>query len=413
MTVAAVAIVSYVLAQLLSRPFTNLRAALGGVATGDCDRYIFEKRNDEPGQDFHRFQQDACLCWAHNEGLAMRSRMKSKSRRSRPEIGVCLALALGAMLWACGLFRPSLQPSVVARSSDFVVVVAGSGDTLGSLAETYLGDRSKGWIIAEFNAVDRIRAGQQVVIPLRPVNAARVFADGYQTVPVLVYHRLTRNQRSDDRLVISAEAFTRQLSYLGDHGYRVIRLSDLARFIAGKAVVPPKSVVLTFDDGYKSVYKVAYPILRKYRFPATIFLYSDFVGAPAGLTWTEMKEMVASGLVDIQPHSKSHANLTITADGEDEAAYRRRVRQEIRHPARQIEKHLGLSIHSFAYPYGAANDTLIASLEAEGYAMGATVTRGGNASFAHPYLLRRTMIYGDDDIATFAKRLDVFRRLGS
>ena len=124
-----------------------------------------------------------------------------------------------------------------------------------------------------------------------------------------------------------------------------------------------------------------------------------------------MREMVGSGLIDIQPHSKTHSDLSRRQDGESDAAYRKRLNREVTHPARLIKKNLKLPIHTFAYPYGAENDAVVEAVKDADYRLAVTVTRGGNPSFAHPYVLRRTQIYCSDDLETFAKRLDIFERM--
>jgi peptidoglycan/xylan/chitin deacetylase (PgdA/CDA1 family) len=318
-----------------------------------------------------------------------------------------LALAAG-LAWGC--VAPT-DSRVVARSSDFVVVSVGANTTLRSLARAYLGDETLSYVIANFNDVSQVRIGQEIVIPLKPVNRAAVYPNGYQVVPILTYHRFVPKGQSCDRLAVSERSFARQLAYLRDNNYSVISFSQLADFVEGKAAIPPKSVVLTIDDGYKSAYDVAYPILRKFGQKATIFVYSEFVGASAGLTWAQMKEMAASKLIDIQPHSKTHSDLTIRLEGENEKAYLERIREEVRHPARAIERNLGLPIHTFSYPYGAEDDAVLDVVEAAGFRLGTTVTRGSNPSFAHPLALRRTQIYCDDDIKTFANRLNVFKKI--
>ena len=332
--------------------------------------------------------------------------MPTNRRRVRHSL---LLLGLTAVLaWGCA---PATDSTVIARSNDFFVVSAGSKDTLRTLAAAYLGDESLHGIIADFNDVSRVRSGQELVIPRRPVNRAAVYPNGYQMVPILTYHRFVPKKQRCDKLAVNAHAFAKQLAYLRDNNYAVINFSQLADFLEGKAAIPPKSVILTIDDGYRSAYDVAYPILRKFRQKATIFVYSDFIGAGAGLTWKQMKEMVASGLIDIQPHSITHSDLTIRFEGETDKAYRERIRQELRYPARQIKQRLGLPIHTFSYPYGAENDAVLATAEAAGYRLGTTVTRGSNPSFAHPFVLRRSQIYCDDDLRTFAKRLEVFKTL--
>src|SRR6185369_9796043 len=106
------------------------------------------------------------------------------------------------------------------------------------------------------------------------------------------------------------------------NGYKVLALKDLPAFLQGERALPAKTVVLTFDDGYESVYRHAFPVLRKHGFTATVFVYTDFVGAGDALTWSQIQEMHASGLVDIQAHSKTHVNLLERLPDETEARYR-------------------------------------------------------------------------------------------
>lgn len=314
-----------------------------------------------------------------------------------------------ALLWSCAPIAPDTQ--IIARNKDFLVLTAGPSDSLRSLAGKYLGDQTKGWVIAELNNVRRVKAGQEVVIPMRPLNRTGIFNNGYQTVPILTYHRFTAGSQRCDKLAVKEDAFVRQLAYLKDNGYRVIDFQELADFLAGRSPLRSKSVILSIDDGYRAAYDIAYPALKRAGMKATIFVYSNFIGAGAGLTWAQMREMVDSGMIDIQPHSKSHGDLTERQEGESLAGYRKRLMVEVTHPAKLIEKHLGLPIHTFSYPYGAENDDVVAAVEKAGYALGTTVTRGGNASFAHPKVLRRTQIYCGDDIKTFARRLETFENL--
>ena len=109
-----------------------------------------------------------------------------------------------------------------------------------------------------------------------------MYADGYQTVPILTYHRIGPAR---EPMVLTAEAFEAQLEYLKRNDYRVIRLGDLPDFLAGRRALPRRAVVITFDDGHVSSYEYAYPLLVKYGFPATYFLYTDFLGAKEGLSW--------------------------------------------------------------------------------------------------------------------------------
>jgi peptidoglycan/xylan/chitin deacetylase (PgdA/CDA1 family) len=338
------------------------------------------------------------------------SAMKATPRNAKRPRALQTAL-LALTLAACATAPPPRPPSPEPtsrkefRSEDFVVVVAADNDTSTQLAKRYLGDESYFWVIEDFNNARNFSAGQDVVIPLRPLNPSGVYYNGYQTVPILCYHRFGADR---SKMVVAPEDFARQLAYLFEHGYRVVRMSDVAEFLQGKRALPRRSVVITMDDGYKSVYQHAYPLLQKYRYPATIFVYSDYVGAREGLTWKEMKEMVDSGLVDIQPHSKTHSNLGIPQPDEDEAAYAARVATEVSVRLQEIDRNLGIPVHTFAYPYGDTNKGVIDRLKQRDYRMAVTVQAGGNAAFAYPYMLQRSMVYGDQDIEAFRKQLDAF-----
>lgn len=297
--------------------------------------------------------------------------------------------------------------SDVARGKEYVVLTAKQNDTFQSLASQYLGDKSKGWMLADFNKTEKVVAGQQIVIPLVHPNPVGVYSDGYQTVPILTYHRFGSKR---ERMVVTSEAFTSQMAYLRDNGYRVIPLSSLLPFLKGEAALPQRSVVITLDDGYRSSHEIAYPILKKFGFPATIFIYSDFVGARDAMSWGAMRDMTASGLIDFQPHSKSHPHLAHRQRQESSGAYQARIAEEIKAPGQKIHQQLGQPLYSFAYPYGETNDLIIAELKDNNYQLGVTVHTGGNPAFAYPFRLRRTMIYGDRDLDSFAKTLEVFKQ---
>ncbi len=302
---------------------------------------------------------------------------------------------------------PVVAGPVLNRDADFALVVVAEGETPATLAQRYLGNANQGWQIREFNSADALRPGQIAVIPLRPRNASGVYKNGYQTVPILCYHRFGNRV---SRLSVSQAAFEAQMDYLAQQGYQVVSLRQLARFLDGKEALPPKAVALTIDDGYRSTYEIAYPILRKHGFPATVFLYSDFVGASDALNWAQMKEMTASGLIDIEPHSKTHANLTLKLAGENEARYRDRIRREVDAPVALLRDRLTEPSFTFAYPYGDVNELVVELLQRQNIHQGVTVTPGGNAFFAYPYMLRRSMVFGGEDLDAFKAKLATFTR---
>lgn len=291
---------------------------------------------------------------------------------------------------------------VLARDAQFAIVVVQPGEDLAQLAQRWLGDRTRRELIADFNQVDEAKPGQTLAIPLKNRNPFGVRASGAPAITILAYHRF--GPRANN-LTVTPTAFEAQMTYLATHGYTVVPIARLPAYLEGREPMPRKAVVITIDDGYRSTFDVAYPILRKHGFPATVFLYSDFVGAPDALSWAQMKEMTASGLVDLQPHSKTHSNLTARQADEKEARYRERVRREVEAPVDVLRTQLGASSVAFAFPYGDVNDVVVGELRAKGVKLGMTVTAGGNAFFAPPFMLRRTMIFGGDDLEAFAAKL--------
>ena len=299
---------------------------------------------------------------------------------------------------------------MLGRDDDFVILAARPGDTLASLAERYLGDAGKAWWIAQFNNIATLRAGQIVVVPLRQRNPIGVAASGYQTVPILCYHRFgSRNSK----LNVTQAAFEQQMDFLAKNGYTVVTLARVARFLEGKEALPAKSVAITIDDGYRSTYEIAYPVLKKYNFPATVFLYTDFVGASDAMTWTQMKDMMASGIIEIQPHSKSHANLTLRLPSENDARYKDRIKREVDAPITVLKERLAQKSFTYAYPYGDVNEYVVDLLVKDSVTQGVTVTPGGNPFYAYPYMLRRSMVFGNEDLDAFKAKLVTFVRTAS
>lgn len=331
-----------------------------------------------------------------------------------------IAIALLGLLGGCAAVAPptagegqAAMPAatgpVLARNDRLLIYETAPGDTLQSIAERFLGSAERGWEIADFNGIRSAQAGRVVVVPLRPINPAGIGRDRYQTVPILCYHRLGAG---NGKMVVSTANFAAQLDWLARNDYRVVRLKDLGEFLEGKRALPRRAVVITFDDGYASVYRQAYPLLKKYGFPATVFVYTDFVGAGSdALSWTQMQEMVASGLVDVQGHSKSHSNLIQRLAGESDERYRERVDAEIRVPREVIRQRLQVPVTDYAYPYGDVNEVALEALARHGYQLAATVNPGGNPFFAQPFMLRRTMIYGDHDLEDFKAKLQVQREI--
>ena len=304
---------------------------------------------------------------------------------------------------------PSAVGRVLGRSERFVIYQPAVGDTLRSISARFLGAESRDWIVADFNGIAQAEVDRPLVVPLKPINPLGVYADQYQTVPILCYHRFGGG---GGKMTVSAANFAAQLDWLARNDYHVIGLAQLVGFLEGRQAVPRRSVVITIDDGYESVHRVALPLLRKHGFAATLFVYTDFIGSPDALSWAQLQDLVASGLVDVQAHSKTHRNLIEREAGEPDERYRQWLDIEVRAPRELLERRLPVQVRHYAFPYGDANQTLLDLLARQRYQLGLTVNPGGNGFFAQPLMLRRTMVYGDQDLSVFKLKLQTARGIG-
>jgi len=291
------------------------------------------------------------------------------------------------------------------ESEDFIVAIAKAGDTTQSLAAKFLGDADKSWMIEEYNEVSALSPGQQVIIPKRFWNLSGVDPSGYQLVPILCYHNLA--PQSKGRLVLGVKSFEEQMHYLKSQGYRVVSLKEFLEFTSLKKQLPRKSLVLTFDDGYRAFIQYAYPILKELGFTATLFVYTDYIGAGVtALSWADLKKLAAEGF-DIEAHSKSHGNMRRAAT-ESADEYAKRLAAELNVPKDLFSKNLGYLPQSLAYPYGSQDDVVVQRTKERGYVAAFTVRRQGNPSFVEPLRIHRSQIYSEMSLDDFIKNLNFY-----
>ncbi|MGA2956922.1 MAG: polysaccharide deacetylase family protein [Thermodesulfobacteriota bacterium] len=298
---------------------------------------------------------------------------------------------------------PSTEIHPYARKfSDFVAVIVQPGDSFSSLASEYLKDPSLDWFISGFNEITSLKPGQELIIPLQPYEKGGLTFQRYQTVPVIVYHKFSKNRA--DRMTVKENAFESQMRFLRDNGYRVIPLEDFFSFLDFKRQIPKKSVVITIDEEWHSTYEIAFPVLKKYGYPATFFAYTDFI-TPKG--WDLIKEMSRSG-IDVQCHAKTHRNLIKRKVNEPFREYFEAIKKELTEATQIINKQLNKEVKYLAYPYGDTNPLTIALLKKLGYRGAFTVERGSTPFFAHPYRINRSMIYGEFNLPDFERNLSYF-----
>jgi peptidoglycan/xylan/chitin deacetylase (PgdA/CDA1 family) len=302
---------------------------------------------------------------------------------------------------------PAETKAVVFQSQDYIVTRLERSETSEALAERFLKDRGKAWVVAEANGTDSFEKGKFIVIPLKEPKGG-LTADGYQTVPILCYHRLA--DKCESALCMTTALFEEQMRYLKQNYYHVVSMAELADFLSYRRALPSKAVVINLDDAYRSTYDIAYPILKKYGFSACLFIYTDFIGASANsLTWEQLQNMKADGF-EVGSHSLSHCDLTKKRPGEDEEHYIMRVKRELAQSKQIIDKKLNQNTTYFAFPYGEYDHRVLSLCVETGYRLGLSVTRGGNPFFSDPLVLRRDQVVGKD-MASFVDTLNTFHEL--
>jgi peptidoglycan/xylan/chitin deacetylase (PgdA/CDA1 family) len=211
------------------------------------------------------------------------------------------------------------------------------------------------------------------------------------TIPILNYHKFCTGE-SPDAYTINIDLFKQQMDYLKDNDYRVISISQLLECIENN-FFPEKPVVITIDDGFKSVYTLAFPILKEYGFPATLFLYTDYIANGTNqLSWQEIKEMIVDMGMEIGSHSLSHSNLINMKQNESYLDYVTRIKKEIFLSKTILERNTGSTVNSFAYPYGVYSQEIIMLAKQAGYKALLNVNNMNNSIPIDAYSLNRQII---------------------
>lgn len=219
-----------------------------------------------------------------------------------------------------------------------------------------------------------------VLVVLGIAGAALAWASSrFYTVPIIMYHQVydAGHRRLD---TVSPERFEWHMAYLKKHRFHVLPLSALVRIVKEGEPLPRKIVVISFDDGYENNYRYAFPILKKYQFPATIFMISDFVNVQGYLTTAQLKEMLAHG-IEIGSHTRRHVYLPDVSPEE-------RV-QEIKGSKARLEEELGVPVGMFSYPTGGFSEEIKQQVREAGYEGACTTNRGYDRLMRDPYEFKR------------------------
>ncbi len=233
-------------------------------------------------------------------------------------------------------------------------------------------------------------------------------------VMVLCYHRLEPKPRPKDPLAITPQQFEQEMQALKDNNFAVIPMQDFLAWRRGDKDIPSKCAVVTIDDGYVSGYDTAWPILKKFGYPFTMFVYINYINSGGkSISWDQLAEMRDAG-VDIESHTYSHADLRNPNDkfavdkhnyeliqkdvqtlGEDGWLHK-----EIAESKAVLEKQLGIKVNALAYPFGKYNEKVREMVKAAGYEAAFTVygQRIGYSAPAYDLLGRYAVDQNDPKI---------------
>lgn len=273
--------------------------------------------------------------------------------------------------------------------------------------------------------------------------AAMSLAQAEEGFVALSYHDVKDSVARDasaGQTAVSTANLARQFDWLRQQGYHVIAIDDLLAARDGKKPLPTKAVLLSFDDGYASFYTKVFPLLKQYHYPAMVAVVgrwmeerkasADDGEAPpkeALLNWEQIKEMSHSGLVEVASHSYNlHHGIPGNPQGnlqpagvtriydpasktyESDAAYARRIRQELKAASDSITRRIGKKPRVMAWPYGEANQPLIQAAQAVGMGITFGLRDGRNTLADLPYA-RRLLVAENPDIEDFAQMMASLR----
>lgn len=251
----------------------------------------------------------------------------------------------------------------------------------------------------------------------------------------LSYHNVQVELDDPEGMAVTQDRLIGQFSWLREHGYQPVGIDDLLAARDGRKPLPDKPVLLTFDDGYRSFHSIVFPLLKAFNYPAVLALVGSWLDAPAGTTvqygdqpvprehfldWEQLRELAASGLVEIASHSYAlHQGVLANPQGnrqpatttriydaasgsyETETAYRQRLRDDFVANVELLQRQLGKSPRVMVWPYGEFNG-IAQELAAEaGMSLSLTLEGKVNGS-SDLAALGRVLVLGNPNLADFA-----------
>lgn len=222
-----------------------------------------------------------------------------------------------------------------------------------------------------------------------------------QIIPVLCYHRF--GPEVSDSMTLKSSVFVEQLEWLKTNGYSVIPLDTAMRYLKGQIKsIPSKSVVITVDDGHKSVYEHMAPIVKKYKIPVTLFVYPSAISnAKYAMTWDQLQELEATKWFRVESHTYWHPNFKHEKKKLTPQEYDKFVDKQLAGAKKKLEEKMGHEVKYLAWVFGIYDDELLQKASAAGYTNAFTIDRRHASAKEKPMAQPRYMVVSQHDMSAF------------
>lgn len=300
---------------------------------------------------------------------------------------VCLLVILLGICFA----SPMLLAGEEATESHTLplLVKARHGDTPATLAERYLNDAAKAWMIVEYNGLLSFSEGQAVLVPTAPFRLGGLSPSGYQSVPVLAYTTVSTDSKQNGK--ITPFIFEEQMSWLDNSGYKAISPAQLLDFMNFSGQLPKQATLITADTESALFFDHMIPVLRSFGFTATLFVAVDQVGKPGNMTWDQLRLLDETGFTIGCRGASGRALVPRQGSKflEDDFS---RIESELQAAKQAVEQHIGSTCTVLAYPVGSANDLVAAMAAKLGFSLAFDQSAGENPFFGDRFGVHRIVI---------------------
>lgn len=233
-------------------------------------------------------------------------------------------------------------------------------------------------------------------------------SDEYIKVPIIMYHSILKDPARSNKYTITPAVLEEDLKYIKANGYETITISDLTSYVYDDKPLPPKPIILTFDDGHYNNYGYLYPLLEKYDMKAVISIVGSYTDKFSEtdeanlnysyLRWKDINELISSGRVEFQNHTynlhdNTHGRIGAKKKkGESDDEYKKILEEDINKLQNEFKENTGYVPTCFTYPFGGISNSSLDIIKELGFKASLSCEEGINKITKNPnslYLLKR------------------------